>query len=149
MKKSASKVSDVLERKGERLSTIKPTDTIATLSRRLRDDHVGALIVSADGRTIDGIISERDIAYALATHLDQLHSMPVSSLMTKTVISCAPGDKVSDVAKILGEKRIRHLPVTDGKTLLGMIGMRDIMIQRLDDIRQSAKKVTNLVSTNA
>jgi CBS domain-containing protein len=149
MKKSASKVSDVLEQKGESLSTIKPTDTIATLSRRLRDDHVGALIVSADGRSIDGIISERDIAYGLATHLDQLHSMPVSSLMTKTVISCAPGDKVSDVAKILGEKRIRHLPVTDGKTLLGIIGMRDIMIQRLDDIRQSTKKVTNLVSTNA
>lgn len=149
MKKSASKVSDVLERKGESLSTIKPTDTIATLSRRLRDDHVGALIVSADGRSIDGIISERDIAYGLATHLDKLHSMPVSSLMTKKVISCAPGDKVSDVAKILGEKRIRHLPVTDGKTLLGIIGMRDIMIQRLDDIRQSAKKVTTLVSTNA
>ena len=149
MKKATSKVSDVLERKGGNLSTIKPTDTIATLSRRLRDEQVGALIVSADGRSIDGIISERDIAYALATHLGDLHDMPVSSLMTKSVISCAPGDKISEAARVLTEHRIRHLPVTDGKTLLGVIGMRDIMIQRLDDISHSTKKVTHLVSTNA
>lgn len=149
MTKAASKVLDVLERKGDRLSTIKPTDTIAALSRRLRDEQVGALIVSADGKTVDGIISERDIAYALTTHLGDLHSMPVSSLMTKSVISCAPGDKVSDAAKVLREHRIRHLPVIDGKTLLGIIGMRDVLMQRLDDIRHSTKKVTNLVSTNA
>lgn len=149
MKKATSRVSDVLEQKGDSVSTIKPTDTIATLSRRLRDEHVGALIVSANGRSVDGIISERDIAYALATHLGDLHGMPVSSLMTKTVISCAPTDKISDAAKVLSENRIRHLPVTDGKKLLGVIGMRDIMIQRLDDIRHSTKKVTHLVNTNA
>ncbi|MDO9383904.1 MAG: CBS domain-containing protein [Hyphomicrobiaceae bacterium] len=149
MKKASSKVADVLEQKGDSVSTIQPTDTIATLSRRLRDEQVGALIVSADGRSVDGIISERDVAYALATHLGELHSMPVSALMTKTVISCAPTDKISDAAKVLRENRIRHLPVTDGKTLLGVIGMRDILIQRLDDIRHSTKKVTHLVNTNA
>lgn len=149
MSKSVSKVSDVLERKGDCLSTIKPTDTIATLSRRLRDEQVGALIVSADGRGVDGIISERDIAYALTTHLGELHSLPVSSLMTKSVISCAPSDKVSDAVRVLRDNRIRHLPVTDGKTLLGMIGMRDLLMQRLDDIRHSTKKVANLVGTNA
>jgi CBS domain-containing protein len=149
MTKSMSKVSDVLERKGDCLSTIKPTDTIATLSRRLRDEQVGALIVSADGRAVDGIISERDIAYALTTHLGELHSMPVSALMTRSVISCAPTDKLSEAARVLREHRIRHLPVTDGKRLLGMIGMRDILMQRLDDIRHSTKKVANLVGTNA
>jgi CBS domain-containing protein len=149
MKKAISKVSDVLARKGDSLSTIKPTDTIATLSRRLRDERVGALIVSANGQAVDGIISERDIAYALTTHLGELHSMPVSSLMTKTVISCDPDDLISDAANVLREHRIRHLPVTDGKKLLGMIGMRDILMQRLDDIRHSTKKVTNLVSTSA
>jgi CBS domain-containing protein len=149
MKKASSKVADVLEQKGDSVSTIQPTDTIATLSRRLRDEQVGALIVSADGRSVDGIISERDVAYALATHLGELHSMPVSALMTKTVISCAPTDKISDAAKVLRENRIRHLPVTDGKTLLGVIGMRDILIQRLDDIRHSTKKVSHLVNTNA
>lgn len=149
MKKSSSKVSDILEHKGGGVSTIKSTDSIATLSRRLRDEQVGALIVSDDGNAVDGIISERDIAYALATHLGELHSMPVSLLMTKSVISCAPGDKITDVARVLRENRIRHLPVTDGKRLLGVIGMRDIMIQRLDDIRHTTKKVTHLVNTNA
>lgn len=149
MTKSMSKVSDVLERKGDCLSTIKPADTIATLSRRLRDEQVGALIVSDDGRTVDGIISERDIAYALTTHLGELHTMPVSSLMTRSVISCAPTDKISEAARVLRENRIRHLPVTDGKKLLGMIGMRDILMQRLDEIRHSTKKVANLVGTSA
>jgi len=149
MTNSTSKVSDVLERKGDCLSTIKPTDTIATLSRRLRDEQVGALIVSADGHAVDGIISERDIAYALTTHLGELHAMPVSALMTRSVISCAPGDKVSDAARVLRENRIRHLPVTDGKKLLGMIGMRDLLMQRLDDIRHSTKKAASLVERNA
>lgn len=148
MKKS-SKVSDLLESKGDIVSTIKPSDTVATLSQRLRDEQVGALIVSRDGSSLDGIISERDIAYALSTYLDELHAMPVSDLMTRTVISCAPSDKLTDAARIMRENRIRHLPVTDGKTLLGVIGMRDILIQRMDDIRQTTKKVTHLVSTNA
>lgn len=56
---------------------------------------------------------------------------------------------MTDAARIMRENQIRHLPVTDGKTLLGVIGMRDILIQRMDDIRQTTKKVTHLVSTNA
>lgn len=149
MKSSSATVSDILKLKGDTVSTIKPTETIAALSRRLCEEQVGALVVSRDGRSVDGIISERDIAYALAKHLGDLHEMPVSSLMTKTVITCGPDDRVDDAAAVLRERRIRHLPVSDQGQIVGVISMRDILMQRLDSVRRSAKKATHLINTNA
>lgn len=149
MKATSAKVSDILSAKGGGVSTIKPSDTIATLSQRLRDEQVGALIVSADGGHVDGIISERDIAYALCNFKGDLPGMPVSALMTKSVITCSPDDDVADAAVVLRERRIRHLPVTDNGRLVGVIAMRDILMQRLDTIRRSTKRATHLVNTNA
>lgn len=149
MKASQATVSDILKRKGDTVSTIKPNDTIASLSQRLREEQVGALVVSDDGRVVDGIISERDIAYALAEHRGKLHDMPVSSLMTKAVITCGPDVLLEDAAAVLRERRIRHLPVIDEGRIVGMIGMRDILVQRLDSVRHSTKKATTLISTNA
>ena len=92
------KVSSILEAKGPRVITIKPSDTIAMLAERLREERIGAAVVSSDGRTVEGMISERDLAYGLAEHKGNLHAMPVSALMTKTVIACSPDDSVANVA---------------------------------------------------
>ena len=87
---SVVKVADILAIKGSVVFTIKPSETIGTLSQLLRDKRIGAAIVSRDGKTVDGVISERDIAYGLAVQRADLHSMLVSALMTKTVITAPP-----------------------------------------------------------
>ena len=84
------KVSDILLAKGSTVVTIKPSETIGALSQRLRENRIGAAIVSRDGTMVDGVISERDIAYGLAIHKAELHTLPVSELMTKTVVTCSP-----------------------------------------------------------
>ena len=80
------KVSDILLAKGSAVVTIKPSETIGALSQRLRENHIGAAIVSRDGTMVDGVISERDIAYGLAIHKAELHKLLDSLLGASTEI---------------------------------------------------------------
>jgi CBS domain-containing protein len=83
-------VADILALKGSVFVTIRPSETIGTLAQLLRDRRIGAAIVSSDGVAVDGVISERDVAYGLSIHKADLHTLLVSALMTKTVITCSP-----------------------------------------------------------
>jgi CBS domain-containing protein len=135
------KVSDILAAKGSAVVTIKPTETIGALSQRLRENRIGAAIVSGDGQTVDGVISERDVAYAVAIHQAALHTLRVSELMTRTVVTCSPGESVANVASTMRARNIRHIPVEEGGRLVGMISIRDVLNHRTDDLLQQ----TNLL----
>jgi CBS domain-containing protein len=130
------KVANILAIKGSTVITIEPTETIAALSQRLRDKRIGAAIVSSDGQTVDGVISERDIAYALCIHKADLHAMPVSALMTKAVFTCSANDSIGIVASTMMSRNIRHLPVKEGDRLVGMVSIRDVLNLRLDELQR-------------
>ena len=137
----SAKIGDVLEGKTAGVATIRPSESIATLTRRLQQEKCGAMVVSRDGCRLDGLISERDVAYALALYRGQLHTLHVSELMTKSVTTCAPDDRVVMVSKLMADRRIRHIPVVEDGRLVGLIGTRDVFMHRLDEIEQ----VTNLL----
>jgi CBS domain-containing protein len=141
------KVADILAVKGAAVVTIKPSDTIAALSQRLREKRIGAAIVSSDGQLFEGVISERDIAYGLSVYKGDLHAMPVSALMTKAVITCSPDDKVAHVASTMLARNIRHLPVEHDKRLIGMISMRDVLNSRLDELQRQASMLRAFASS--
>ena len=130
------KVKDVLALKGSVVIAVKPSETIAALSQLLREKRIGAVIVSSNGRSIEGVISERDVAYGLAVHGAKLHALLVSDLMTKTVITCAPGDDVAFVASTMLSRNIRHLPVVEETRVIGMVSIRDVLNHRTDDLQQ-------------
>jgi CBS domain-containing protein len=109
---------------------------IAMLAGRLREERIGAAVVSSDGRTVEGMISERDLAYGLAEYKGNLHAMPVSALMTKTVIACSPDDSVANVASTMLARNIRHIPVEDRKRLVGMVSIRDVLNLRVAELQQ-------------
>lgn len=132
-------VRDILDKKGKQLHTIKSTETIGKLAKLLQQRRIGVMIVSDDGQTLDGIISERDIAYSLADRRGELHLLRVSVLMTKQVITCAPEDSLATVAHVMNQHHIRHLPVKSGAHLVGIISIRDVLEQRLDDIARKNK----------
>lgn len=135
------KVSDILAAKGPRVVTVKPTETIGALSQRLLENRIGAAVVSGDGQSVDGVISERDVAYAVAIHKAALHTLPVSALMTKTVVTCSPNESVANVASTMQARNIRHIPVEEGGRLIGMVSIRDVLNHRTDDLLQQ----TNLL----
>jgi CBS domain-containing protein len=140
------KVADILAFKGSVVITIKPSESISALSKLLREKRIGAAIVSSDGQTIDGVISERDLAYGLAIHKAELHTLPVSALMTKTVITCSPRDEAARVASTMLSRNIRHIPVKDATGLVGMVSIRDVLKVRLDELQQETAQLRSLAS---
>jgi CBS domain-containing protein len=140
------KVADILASKGSLVIMIKPTDSIGTLSTLLCEKRIGAAIVSSNGRSVDGVISERDIAYGLSIHRADLHALPVSALMTKTVITCSPNDSIAKVASTMLARNIRHVPVEDGNTLIGMVSIRDVLNSRLEELQRETALLRNFVN---
>jgi CBS domain-containing protein len=136
-----AKVADVLKSKGSTVQTIKPTETVGKLANQMRAARIGVVLVSNDGKTLDGIVSERDVAYGVAAHQAELHTLPVSALMTKNVITCSPDDTLMDVSKVMAERRIRHLPVADGSEIAGVISIRDVVLHRVGEVHRLADLV--------
>jgi CBS domain-containing protein len=132
------RVVDILRIKGSAVKTVKPDETALELSAQLHAEQIGAMIVSNDGRSIDGIISERDLAYGLATHGSKLSRIAVSELMTKVVVVCSPADSITDVMKLMTQQRVRHLPVKDGDQLVGIISIGDVLKHRLGEVQLEA-----------
>ena len=131
-------VSEILKRKGSVVVTTKPSASVAALSKLLRERRIGAVVVSDDGVTIDGCVSERDVAYSLCIHKADLSSMPVSEIMTKDVITCSPDDDVAKVASAMHAHRIRHIPVVEGNRACGMVSIRDLLNVRVDELQKEA-----------
>ena len=140
------KVADILARKGSVVVTIRPVDSIAMLSRLLGDKRIGAVVVSSDGKAVDGVISERDIAYAVSVHKSGLDALPVSALMTKAVIMCSPNDGIAKVASTMLARNIRHLPVHDGTALVGMVSIRDVLNSRLEELQHETALLRTFVN---
>ena len=132
------KVADILRTKGSVVKTVTPDKTALEFSRQLLTEQIGAMIVSDDGRSIAGIISERDLAYALGMHGSELAKIVVSKLMTRVVVVCSPEDSITDVMKLMTQRRIRHLPVKDGDQLVGIISIGDVLKHRLGEVELEA-----------
>jgi CBS domain-containing protein len=96
------------------------------------------MVVSDNGRAIDGIISERDIAYSLAERRGELHLLPVSAIMVRRVVTCAPEDGMVHVMELMRTHHIRHVPVREAGCLRGIVSMRDAFEFRLDQIERNA-----------
>ena len=107
------------------------------------------MIVSDDGETLDGIISERDIAYGLAARRGDFHLVKVSVLMTKRVLTCTPETMVIEAMTMMTERHIRHLPVVESGKLVGVISMRDLLKYRLDDLERRTHLMERVVATIA
>ena len=137
-------VADILAAKNAVAISIKPNDTIQALSHLLKERKIGAAVVSRDGVTIDGIITERDIAFALATKGGELAAMPVSSLMTKDVITASPTDDPGRVASTMLARNFRHIPVSDNGRYVGMISIRDVLKERVAELQEQAAQLRSL-----
>ncbi len=129
---------------GKKVAVISPSASVHDLVSSLNTHHVGALVVSTDGKKIDGIVSERDVVRAMPGKLDQLVDMHVRDLMTVDVITCKPDATVAELMTLMTERRIRHIPVVDEKgELLSIVSIGDVVkahITELDDERRALRE---------
>jgi CBS domain-containing protein len=128
---------------GKRVETISASASIHDLVNSLNSHHVGALVVSSDGKKIDGIVSERDVVRAMPGKLDQLIGMHVRDIMTVEVHTCTPDSTVAELMKMMTELRIRHVPVVDAKgALMSIVSIGDVVknhVSELDSERQALR----------
>jgi CBS domain-containing protein len=128
-------VDTILAHKGRDVATIDQRASLADAVAQLRDRGIGALVVSGDGRHIDGIISERDVVRALAAHGASALGRTVASVMSTEVVTCRGEDSVEELMASMTESRIRHLPVLDGNgALAGIISIGDVVKARLNQL---------------
>lgn len=128
------KIEDVIRAKGTDVVTIEPGATVKQLLAVLAEHGIGAVVVSVDGRHIDGIVSERDIVRKLASVGAEILDGPVSAIMTANVKTCTPDESLEDVAREMTYSRFRHLPVVIDGELRAVISIGDVVKTRIDQL---------------
>lgn len=140
-------VDTILRHKGRNVTTIAPDARISAAVDLLRRHAVGALVVSRDGIAIDGILSERDIVAALADHGAATLDLAVRDLMSRKVVTCRREDAIADLAALMTERRIRHLPVVDRGALAGIVSIGDVVKQRIDEVESEASSMREFIAS--
>ena len=140
-------VQSILGAKGADVATVDQTASLADAAARLRDLGIGALVVSDDGATIDGILSERDIVRALAAHGASALGRTVGSVMSTDVVTCACGDSVDALMASMTQRRIRHLPVVDdARALVGIVSIGDVVKARLGQLEHENAALADYIT---
>jgi CBS domain-containing protein len=128
-------ISTILQSKGTLVVSISRELTILDATRELTRYGIGAIVVCDSPDGIDGILSERDIARAVAAHGADALELKVADVMTTEVTTCAPTDTTDELAEVMTAKRIRHLPVMDDGRIVGVVSIGDIVKHRLDELQ--------------
>jgi CBS domain-containing protein len=129
------RISEVIRRKGDKVVTLRSDVTVLRLLEILDEHHIGAVVVSDDGSSVTGIVSERDVVRHLHTYGVGVLDAAVATIMTSDVYTCTPEDSIEDLAQVMTERRFRHIPVVvDGK-LVAIVSIGDIVKGRIDELQ--------------
>ena len=141
-------IADVLRGKatGTGVATTTPTATIGELLALLHRYNVGALPV-VDGGELVGIVSERDVVRHLHERGRALLDATVGDLMTSDVVTCSPRDRAADLARVMTERRIRHLPVCDDRGLVGIVSIGDLVKTRIDQLENEREQLASYINS--
>jgi CBS domain-containing protein len=129
-----STVRDLLDRKGTEVLVVPPSMTIARVARHMREERIGAFVVSRDGRRVEGLITEREIVYGLARHGAGVLEMRASEVMQRSVVTCAPTESIRVAMERMTHVRVRHLPVVEAGRLCGIVSIGDVVKSVVDDV---------------
>jgi CBS domain-containing protein len=131
-------IDAVLADKGRDVATVTAELTVAHAASELASRRIGALVVLSRSGGVIGILSERDLVRGLAEHGPALFEQPIDSLMTTEVVTVAPDLPVLNALGLMTKRRIRHLPVVDGESLVGIVSIGDLVKQRMERIEAEA-----------
>jgi CBS domain-containing protein len=141
------RIVDVLRHKGDFVATISPQARVGDLLAALSEHNIGALVVSEDGGTVAGIVSERDIVRALQARGPGLLDAPVQEIMTSEVTVAQPADSLDGLMRTMTERRIRHVPVVVDGRLSGLISIGDVVKSRMGELESERESLIGYISS--
>ena len=140
------KIQSLIENK--RVRTITPQDSVKHLVECLNTFHIGALVVSSNGKSIDGIVSERDVVRALPGKFDMIEDLYVRDIMTVDVYTCTPDSTVAEMMELMTSKRIRHVPVLDERgDLISILSIGDVVKHHVSEILLEIQALKDYVAS--
>lgn len=140
------KVSTIIT--GKHVETISTNASIVDLVNSLNSNHIGALVVSNDGKKIEGIVSERDVVRAMSEQISQLAEMHVRDIMTVEVHTCTPDSTVSELMTMMTQLRIRHVPVVDATgALISIVSIGDVVKHHVSELDSERQALRDYVAT--
>ncbi|MCR9256218.1 MAG: CBS domain-containing protein [Alphaproteobacteria bacterium] len=142
-------VRTLIEIKNEKTPTIEPGATVQQAMDRLEKERISALVVSADGQSVDGIVSASDIVRGLNRIGAGVVDRTVADLMTIDVICCTAAEPMERVYELMNRHQIRYLPVLDHGSLCGLVSLLDVVRHRLDESEAEAEALKDYVSGKA
>ena len=140
------RVHDVLRRKGADVITVRPEATVRELLDMLAEHRIGALVVSADGRGVDGIVSERDIVRRLHDRGPAVLELNVAEIMTSEVSTVGPDEHLEHLMALMTNNRFRHVPVVTDGALVGIISIGDVVKHRMDELQAERDQLVGYIS---
>ena len=139
-------VSQILKSKTDvGVISVKPTGYVRDAIKLLSDKRIGSVVVSSDGETLDGILSERDIVRELGKRGTTCIDDPVSSMMTVKLVTCSPSDSALSVLEMMTNGRFRHLPVMQDGAMIGLISIGDVVKARLSELSMEKDALEGMI----
>ena len=105
----------------------------------MKESGIGALVVSSDGASVDGVFSERDVVHGLVDHGSAFLDKPVGEVAATEILPCSFADTSREILARMTEKRVRHFPVVEDGKLSGIVSMGDVVKMRLEEIMRDAE----------
>ena len=140
------RIRDILRVKGTQVVTVTPDTRVRQLLAVLAEHGIGAVVVSHDGSSVDGIASEWDIVRALAKRGAAVMSEPITNIYTAEVRTVTPETPLEDVARMMTEHRVRHAPVVADGGLRGIVSIGDVVKNRIDELEVERAALTDYIT---
>jgi CBS domain-containing protein len=140
-------ISDILRSKGSAVTTIEPDATLESLVQLLAGERIGAAVVSGDGRTLEGIVSERDVVRALSQLGAGALSTPVRDICTNQVTVAAPSDRLETLAAVMTAGRFRHVPIVVDGQIQGIVSIGDVVKGRMSELESEKQALAGYITS--
>ncbi|PSL02495.1 CBS domain protein [Haloactinopolyspora alba] len=141
------RIADIVRGKGRSVVTVSPDTTVRSLLSTLAEYRIGAVVVSADGSSVHGIASERDVVRALGERGAAVLSESVEVIMTADVQTCVPDSHIDELARAMTEGRFRHMPVVEDGKLTGIVSIGDVVKSRITELEVERDSLSSYIRT--
>ena len=134
------RIADILRSKGPAVATVTETTTVAALLTELEVRNIGAMVVIGPGGVV-GIVSERDVVRKLHDYGPELLGRSVGDIMSVDVVTCRPEDPIDDLAALMTNNRVRHVPVLEDGQLAGIVSIGDVVKIRMEELQSESQQL--------
>ena len=126
--------------------TLSEHDTLKSASEKLQKHNVGAMpVLGKQNNDLVGIVSERDLARFIFKD-EFMDDLPVTKIMTKQIITCNINTSVTELMEIITQNKIRHIPIVDGKKILGIVSVGDVVNHVIEQYRDENKHLKDYMN---